>query len=226
MVWVGCEICGEGFSVTPSRAKRGVRFCSIACRNVEYSKVRRRIRKDGYVQLTGGGLNVLEHRYLVEQSIGRKLDTREQVHHRNEIKSDNRLRNFKVFDIEDHTRLHHPGRNAAKRCVVECEECGKEVDVLKNKIEQHPKTFCNRECYTRHHSRNTKHSCEHCGKIFVAPPSHNRRFCSPKCSIVTQGAKRKRKECKCAWCGAYFEVAERRNPKYCGRLCMAEAFRK
>lgn len=54
--------------------------------------------------------HVLEHRWIVEQSLGRVLDTREQVDHKNQDKLDNRLDNLQILDP-----THHTWKTAADR---------------------------------------------------------------------------------------------------------------
>ena len=51
---------------------------------------------------------VLEHRLVVEASLGRFLRPDEVVHHRNHIKTDNRLENLEVLSPEEHLRRHYP----------------------------------------------------------------------------------------------------------------------
>ena len=46
------------------------------------------------------------HRWLMEQELGRKLDTSEIVHHINENSLDNSIENLCVMSNEDHSRLH------------------------------------------------------------------------------------------------------------------------
>ena len=51
-----------------------------------------------------------EHRYLMEQKLGRKLDRTEIVHHKNENPRDNNIDNLEVITLAEHARLHHWGR--------------------------------------------------------------------------------------------------------------------
>ncbi|WP_050636171.1 HNH endonuclease [Candidatus Stoquefichus sp. SB1] len=50
---------------------------------------------------------VMEHRVIVEKSIGRYLKDDEVVHHINGIKNDNRIENLKIMKFGEHTRFHN-----------------------------------------------------------------------------------------------------------------------
>ena len=68
----------------------------------------RSIDRGGYVILRGkefGGA-VREHRWLMEQHLGRKLLPNEVVHHVNQVRHDNRLENLQVMEWGIHTRDH------------------------------------------------------------------------------------------------------------------------
>ena len=61
---------------------------------------------EGFVTLADGSRRrVKQHRFVVEQAIGRRLSPDEDVHHINGIKSDNRVENLEVISHSAHSTL-------------------------------------------------------------------------------------------------------------------------
>jgi len=68
------------------------------------------VSEAGYKRIKAFGKRAyMEHRFIMEQHLGRRLLKSEIVHHKNQNRLDNRLKNLQVMTIGEHTAHHLTG---------------------------------------------------------------------------------------------------------------------
>lgn len=96
---------------------------------------------NNYKQLFINGKHIDEHRYIMEQHLGRKLGRYEYVHHKNGNKRDNRLENLELMTPLEHNQHHFEKLPRTKICI----ECGKEFEPPINHRGRNK--LCSKECW-------------------------------------------------------------------------------
>lgn len=82
------------------------------------------------------------HRVIMEQHIGRSLNTTEIVHHRNHNPADNSIDNLELLSREAHTSRHGGGRST-----LTCTHCGNSYSRKNSKTQG--SYFCSNSCRSK-----------------------------------------------------------------------------
>ncbi|HHS83559.1 MAG TPA: hypothetical protein ENK38_01340 [Gammaproteobacteria bacterium] len=131
---VNCTFCGSTVHRKPARLSRNTNnFCSRDC----YASHQRvsHIDCNGYRRFKMAGKQFLEHRFIIEKVLGRKLGTSEHVHHINGDRLDNRLSNLRVMEGGEHTAHHRrlsfdiEAAKALRTKGLSCSEIGNRLGV-------------------------------------------------------------------------------------------------
>lgn len=117
-----CEHCGQTFYTWPSKIRVGKgRFCSQSCSAKSRLGERagnwrggRSIHEAGYIILRRNGVDIYEHRAIMEEILDRPLHKWEIVHHVDGDKSNNDPSNLQVMTQSEHVRLHTPAKGRGK----------------------------------------------------------------------------------------------------------------
>ncbi len=121
------------------------------------------IDEKGYQRRWVNGKEMLEHRYVMSQFLGRTLHTTECVHHINGVKTDNRIDNLVVMNASDHGKMHghesdgggrggHSAWNkgTAEYIRLDCGICGRSVEKLAKYYRRNQRrgsvSVCSRRC--------------------------------------------------------------------------------
>jgi hypothetical protein len=116
------EECECGCGLLARRGRRFVHGHSSNARRSVYTHQRRFIDNEGYVRVYVGPEHpmafstgyVFEHRLVMANALGRKLEPSEVVHHRNETRDDNRLANLELYASGgEHSAQHNRRRSVA-----------------------------------------------------------------------------------------------------------------
>ena len=97
--------------------------------HLEPDEVYNRQNMNGYIALFNKDFTVYEyeHRFVMEQFLGRKLTTDELVHHKNHNRNDNRIENLELTSRAEHA-LHHSIEQGKKPFKSNhCKQCGKTI---------------------------------------------------------------------------------------------------
>lgn len=123
-------ICPSCWKQVPRNCPNGrffqkKKYCSSICfgkmnrgSNNIFWKGGKRVGSKGYVLIKDKkpGKYIMEHRLVMEKFIGRKLKSGEIVHHINNIRTDNRIKNLMLFkNHAEHTKHHERLRSKLRK---------------------------------------------------------------------------------------------------------------
>ncbi len=123
---------------------KGRKYCSVSCavrKNPKPDLFHKKTNQYGYCIIyvpnhpkANNSGYVLEHRYIMEQKIGRYLSFKEIIHHINEIRNDNRIENLELTNRQSHAIYHFNFINKKAR---------KKIKNNKNSISKSVKEYSN-----------------------------------------------------------------------------------
>ncbi len=89
--------------------------------------------KNGYIRIRINGKYLYEHRYIMEKLLNRPLKQSEHIHHLDGDKTNNKAKNLKLYNKQDHDSIESKNRwiNHRESFFSQKERC------LKPRIERH-----------------------------------------------------------------------------------------
>ena len=150
-------VCGKISEVRRVLLIKGVAL-SCGCMSPQWMGKERVKHSCGYVMVhqpehpfADSQGRIPEHRVVAEKMIGRIINPKlEVVHHKNKIRSDNRISNLEVLSHIDHIRVHNGWKQRNKKWVKPCGDCKKMLPL---------------ECFYRRADGSTVYNCKPCARI-------------------------------------------------------------
>lgn len=110
-----CDCGRETLALAKTLRNGGTRSCGCLFIEACMQKVRNRSRPIGFERITSKGYVEVKtengfrrkHIHVMEQHIGRRLRPDEDVHHKDEDKTNNALSNLELMTHAEHTALHN-----------------------------------------------------------------------------------------------------------------------
>lgn len=126
------SVCTKGSKLNLNKTKKHKQKIYSKCNSGKNSgnfKNYRIINSEGYVMLKKDNYPgsqksgyIPEHKYKMEQKIGRILKENELVHHINGDKTDNRLENLQLLTRSEHITEHHLGAKRSEEAIKNMKE--------------------------------------------------------------------------------------------------------
>ena len=152
-----CDTCGIQYTKPQNKAYAKSRYCSRKCAAAglaESQRIPNSEFKSRYRQvMTPDGRHMLEHRWVMEQHLGRRLERWEQVHHINHDRLDNRVENLEVVTSGEHG-LRHTWKPVTTVCAI----CG--VEFTPHKTKRGRNKTCGQRCGAQLTWRTRRANCE------------------------------------------------------------------
>ena len=98
----------------------------------------------GYKKIQVNKYLQYEHRVVMENFLKRKLKKTEIIHHKNENKLDNRLKNLEILNRGSHMKYHMNERY--KHLYIPCDHCGTIFKCSSWRKKQYKNVYCSLKC--------------------------------------------------------------------------------
>jgi len=129
-----CEQCGS-----PLKRGHGDRFCSHKCSGLGRRLKDGHTTSRGYVIMTiDDGRRIAQHRYVMEQMLGRPLFAHEKVHHKDGVKTNNEPDNLEIW-LNGHPggqRLQDINKKDVVQLALKTMKLEQELETIKDLLNQ------------------------------------------------------------------------------------------